>query len=196
MLAWHVVSIVNRLTRTTIYSITTVMLSNTHKAPRCIKLSPYSSYSALVTHMFLNVAKLAKIDPPAQAELILSGGAEIRIQLWVGALTRVSVNNLSPNLWIQVLPRIHLMQTSALRMLKFTKKHYPPLWTILFPTIVNIHECYIYMLLWILNFMNHIFEDPNLERLQELMINFNSLFKTGEPLVATLPDLEVIVIPF
>jgi len=46
------------------------------------------------------------------------------------------------------------------------------------------------------NFMNHIFEDPNLDRLKELMIKFNSLFKAGEPLVATLHDLKVIDNPF
>jgi len=46
------------------------------------------------------------------------------------------------------------------------------------------------------NVMNHIFNDPNLDRLKELMITYNSLFKAGEPLIATLKDLEVIDNPF
>ena len=44
--------------------------------------------------------------------------------------------------------------------------------------------------------MNHIFNDPNLDRLKELMIKYNSLFEAGEPLIATLQDLEVIDNPF
>jgi hypothetical protein len=46
------------------------------------------------------------------------------------------------------------------------------------------------------NVMNHIFNDPNLDRLKELMIKYNSLFEAGEPLIATLKDLEVIDNPF
>jgi hypothetical protein len=46
------------------------------------------------------------------------------------------------------------------------------------------------------NIMNHVFYDPNLDRLKELMIKYNSLFKAGEPLIATLHDLEVINNPF
>jgi len=46
------------------------------------------------------------------------------------------------------------------------------------------------------NIMNHIFHDPNIDRLKELMIKYNSLFEAGEPLIATLKDLEVIDNPF
>ena len=46
------------------------------------------------------------------------------------------------------------------------------------------------------NLMNHIFNDPNLHCLKELMITYNSLFKAGEPLIATLKDLEVVDNPF
>jgi hypothetical protein len=46
------------------------------------------------------------------------------------------------------------------------------------------------------NIMNHVFHDPNIDRLKELMIKYNSLFKAGEPLIATLHDLEVIDNPF
>jgi hypothetical protein len=44
--------------------------------------------------------------------------------------------------------------------------------------------------------LNHVFHDPNLDRLKELMVKYNSLFKAGEPLIATLHDLEVIENPF
>lgn len=46
------------------------------------------------------------------------------------------------------------------------------------------------------NVMNHAFHDPNLDRLRELMVKYNSLFKAGEPLIATLRDLETIDNPF
>ena len=44
--------------------------------------------------------------------------------------------------------------------------------------------------------LNHVFHDPDLDRLKELMVKYNSLFKAGEPLIATLHDLEVIENPF
>jgi len=44
--------------------------------------------------------------------------------------------------------------------------------------------------------MDHVFLDPNIDRLKELMIKYNALFKAGEPLIATLKDLEVIDNPF
>ena len=44
--------------------------------------------------------------------------------------------------------------------------------------------------------MNHVFHDPDLDRLKELMVKFNSLFKAGQPLIATLEDLDVIDNPF
>jgi len=45
------------------------------------------------------------------------------------------------------------------------------------------------------NIMNHVFED-DIDRLKELMIKFNSLYKAGEPLIATLKGLKVIDNPF
>ena len=44
--------------------------------------------------------------------------------------------------------------------------------------------------------MNHIFHDPNLDQLKDLMVTYNSLFEAGEPLIATMKDLEVIDNPF
>jgi len=44
--------------------------------------------------------------------------------------------------------------------------------------------------------MNHIFHDPNLDQLKDLMVKYNSLFEAGEPLIATMKDLEVIDNPF
>mmetsp|Transcript_19919 Transcript_19919/g.35845 ORF Transcript_19919/g.35845 Transcript_19919/m.35845 type:complete len:130 (-) Transcript_19919:1332-1721(-) len=61
-----------------------------HKEPRCNIELPYSSYSLLPTHIFLNVAKLAKMLPPTQALSFLSGGAEIRILVLSGALDLAS----------------------------------------------------------------------------------------------------------
>lgn len=46
------------------------------------------------------------------------------------------------------------------------------------------------------NIMNHIFHDPDLDSLKELMIKYNSLFEAGEPLIATMKDLKVIDNPF
>mmetsp|Transcript_9900 Transcript_9900/g.14655 ORF Transcript_9900/g.14655 Transcript_9900/m.14655 type:complete len:612 (+) Transcript_9900:145-1980(+) len=46
------------------------------------------------------------------------------------------------------------------------------------------------------NIINHIFNDPNIDHLKELMMKYNSLFEAGEPLIATLNDLEVIDNPF
>ena len=46
------------------------------------------------------------------------------------------------------------------------------------------------------NTVNHVFNDPNLDRLKELMVKLNSLFKADEPLIATLHDLETIDNPF
>lgn len=46
------------------------------------------------------------------------------------------------------------------------------------------------------NVPNHVFHDPNLDRLKELMVKYNSLFEAGEPLIATLHDLETIDNPF
>lgn len=46
------------------------------------------------------------------------------------------------------------------------------------------------------NILNHAFEDPKLDRLKELMVKLNSLFKAGEPLIATLKDLKVVDNPF
>ena len=61
-----------------------------HSEPRCNMELPYSSYSALVAHMFLNVAKLARMLPPTHALSLLSGGAEIRILVRSGALLLTS----------------------------------------------------------------------------------------------------------
>lgn len=47
------------------------------------------------------------------------------------------------------------------------------------------------------NTPNHVFIDPNLDRLKELMVKYNSLFKADEPLIATLHDfLATIDNPF
>ncbi len=46
------------------------------------------------------------------------------------------------------------------------------------------------------NIMNHIFHDPNIDRLKELMVKMNSLFKAGEPLIVTLKDLKTVANPF
>ena len=46
------------------------------------------------------------------------------------------------------------------------------------------------------NLPNHIFNDPNLEKLKDLMISYNSLFEAGEPLIATMSDLVTIDNPF
>lgn len=44
--------------------------------------------------------------------------------------------------------------------------------------------------------LNHVFEDPNLDRMKELMVKYNSLFKAGEPLIVTLKDLAICDNPF
>ena len=44
--------------------------------------------------------------------------------------------------------------------------------------------------------LNHVFHDPNFERLRELKIKLNLLYEAGEPLIATLENLEVINNPF
>jgi hypothetical protein len=46
------------------------------------------------------------------------------------------------------------------------------------------------------NILNHIFWDPNLDRLKEMMVKFNALYEAGEPLIVTLKDLDVIDNPF
>lgn len=46
------------------------------------------------------------------------------------------------------------------------------------------------------NILNHVFDDPGLDRLKELMIKMNSLFQAGEPLIVTLKDLKVLENPF
>ena len=46
------------------------------------------------------------------------------------------------------------------------------------------------------NILNHVFWDPNLDRLKELMVKFNGLYEAGEPLIVTLRDLDVIDNPF
>ena len=46
------------------------------------------------------------------------------------------------------------------------------------------------------NILNHVFWDPNLDVLKELMVKFNTLHENGQPLIAELKDLEVIDNPF
>ena len=46
------------------------------------------------------------------------------------------------------------------------------------------------------NTPNHVFNDPNLDLLKELMVKCNSLFKVDEPLIAAIHDLETIDYPF
>ncbi len=46
------------------------------------------------------------------------------------------------------------------------------------------------------NIMNHIFHDPNIDRLKEMMIKMNKLFEAGEPLIFTLKGLKTIDNPF
>jgi len=70
-------------------------------------------------------------------------------------------------------------------------KHISPSLTMMFGLINATGSIWPYPLI-----MNHVFYDPNSDRLKELMIKFNSLFKAGEPLIATLHDLEVIDNPF
>mmetsp|Transcript_9146 Transcript_9146/g.19522 ORF Transcript_9146/g.19522 Transcript_9146/m.19522 type:complete len:149 (+) Transcript_9146:1-447(+) len=82
------------LLATVSFDLTTIQ---PHKDPRCNMALPCSSYSSLVTHMFLKVAKLAKILPPTHAESFLSGGAEIRILVLSGARALTSYSNRSPN---------------------------------------------------------------------------------------------------
>ena len=47
--------------------------------------------------MDLKVARLPRMDPPTNAELTRSGGAEIRILVWEGDLDRTSYSIRSPN---------------------------------------------------------------------------------------------------
>lgn len=47
-------------------------------------LLPDSKYSAFDTHIFLNVANDARIDPPIQVVYNLSGGAAILILVSLG----------------------------------------------------------------------------------------------------------------
>jgi len=44
--------------------------------------------------------------------------------------------------------------------------------------------------------LNHIFDDPHLERMKELMVKYNSLQKAGEPLIVNLKDLKILDNPF
>ena len=71
-----------------------------HNVLRCTALAPTSSYSALLTHIVLNAAKDANIDPPVHVIILRLGGAEIRIltsvQLDACAKRRTSFNKRSP----------------------------------------------------------------------------------------------------
>ena len=46
------------------------------------------------------------------------------------------------------------------------------------------------------NLPNHVFNDPKLDHLKDIMIKFNSLYEAGEPLVATMKGLQTIDNPF
>lgn len=66
--------------------------------------NPSSLYSRFDTHIFLNVSREAKIDPPIQVEYNLSCGADILILISLGANFFSSLNSLSPNLLKSVDP--------------------------------------------------------------------------------------------
>jgi hypothetical protein len=64
--------------------------------------APSSSYSSALTHIFLKVVKVAKIEPPIQVEYLRSGGADILIFISLGANIFISFNNLKKVLNLQI----------------------------------------------------------------------------------------------
>merc|ERR1711879_748451 len=67
------------------------------KAFRCRIGKPLSSNSSFDTHIFLNVASEASIDPPIQVVSLRSVGAQIRIFMSLGANFLTSFRRRSQN---------------------------------------------------------------------------------------------------
>jgi len=81
---------------------------------------PFSSYSCLDTHIFLKVAKEAKMEPPTHVDNVRCGGAQILILVSRGASFRISLNKRSPNPSNMVLPPARIMSENMVLLMSIS----------------------------------------------------------------------------